>query len=56
MIILAKKENKFDLDEELKLYPKPEFFKRAFLKTVDTTDIKSKSDLDKALKKFEEMK
>ena len=52
---MTKKENNFDLDEELKLYPKPEFFKRAFIKLTDTSNIKSKSDLDKALKKFEEM-
>lgn len=56
MIILTKKDNNFDLDEELKLYPKPEFLKRAFLKITDISNIKSKSDLDKAFKKFEEMK
>lgn len=46
----------FDLENELKEYPKPEFLKRAFLKTVDVDKIKSKSDLDKEFKKYEELK
>ena len=51
-LIMAKEE--FDLMEELKECPKPEFFKRAFLRCVDTSKIKSKADLGKAFKKFGE--
>ena len=46
----------FDLITELKAYPCPEFFKKAFLKTMDTSNIKSKKDLDKAIKTYGEMK
>lgn len=53
---MAKKnENAFDLQAELKDYPKPTFLKNAFMKIVDVDKIKSKSDLDKAFKKFEEL-
>jgi len=51
---MTKKE--FDLNKELEAYPCPDWFKRAFLKVFDTSKIKSKSDLDKAFKKFGEMK
>lgn len=57
---MAKKEEKakeeFDLEKALAEYPKPEWYKRAFMVTMKTDDIKSKSDLDKAMKKYGEMK
>ncbi len=46
----------FDLDKELKDYPLPEWYKRAFKRTMDTDKIKSKADLDKAFKTYGEMK
>ena len=44
---MAKKEkgNDFDLQTALDECPKPEWYKKAFLKTVDTSKIKSLSDL-----------
>ena len=54
VIIMTKKE--FDLNNELEAYPCPDWFKRAFIRVCDTSKIKSKSDLDKAFKKFGEMK
>lgn len=53
---MSKKEKTaFDLNVELETYPKPEFMKRAFIKTVDISKIKNKSDLDKEFKKYEEL-
>ncbi len=46
----------FDLDKELKDYPLPEWYKRAFKRTMDTDKIKSKADLNKAFKTYGEMK
>ena len=52
---MAKKED-FDLINELKAYPCPDWYKKAFCKVCDTSKIKSKKDLDKALKEFGEMR
>lgn len=58
----AKKEEKpnkseaFDLDEALEECPKPEWVKNAFKITVDTSKIKSQSDLVKAFKDYGEMR
>ena len=51
-----KEDNKFDLKKELDAYPCPEWYKKAFVATVDTSKINSKSDLDKAIQKYGEMK
>ena len=48
----TKKTEAFNLEEALKDIQKPEFLKRAFVKTVDTSKIKSQSDLEKEFKKF----
>lgn len=56
---MAKKEEskeEFDLNKELEDYPLPDWYKLAFTRTVDTSNITSKSDLDKSLKKYGEMK
>lgn len=55
---MAKKEEKakFDLETALAEYPEPEWYKKAFLKTMDTAKIKSQSDLEKAFKTYGEMK
>ncbi len=52
---MAKKEE-FDLQSELEAYPCPDWYKKAFTKTMDVSKIKSKSDLDKAFKKYGEMR
>ena len=49
-------EEKFDLTAALAECPKPEWYKRAFLVTMDTSKIKSKSDLSKAFKTYGELK
>jgi len=46
----------FKLDEALNEVALPEYYKRAFLITCDTSKIKSQSDLDKMLKTYGEMK
>ena len=51
-----KVDSKFDLETAIKECPKPEWYKKAFLKTVDTTKIKSESDLKKQFKTYGEMK
>ena len=57
---MAKKEKKkaesFDLEQALEDCPKPEWVKKAFLKTVDVSKIKSESDLKKQFKTYGEMK
>ena len=57
---MAKKEKKkaesFDLEQAIKDCPKPEWVKKAFLKTVDVSKIKSESDLKKQFKTYGEMK
>lgn len=51
-----KKDDDFNLEEVITECPKPDFVKRAFVRTVDTSKIKSKSDLVKEFKKYEELK
>lgn len=55
---MAKKDAKevFDFEKELEACPKPDWYKKAFVKVMDTSKIKSKSDLEKAFKTFGEMK
>ena len=48
----TKKTEAFNLEEALEDIQKPEFLKRAFVKTVDTSKIKSQSDLEKEFKKY----
>ena len=60
MIIMAKKETAkkeiksepFDLAKALEECPKPEWYKEAFLKVMDTSKIKSQTDLIKLMKEF----
>ena len=48
---MAKKEKEaFDLQKALTDCPKPEWYKKAFLVTMDTSKIKSEEDLIKAMK------
>ena len=56
MVKKETKQNDFDLQTALAECPKPEWVKRAFLKTVDTSKIKSLSDLKKQFKTYGEMK
>lgn len=51
-----KKEETFDLETALQECPKPEYYKRAFCITCDTSKIKSQDDLIKLMKKYGEMK
>ena len=54
---MAKKEDKdFNLEAEIEKIQQPDWYKKAFVRVMDTTKIKSKSDLDKAFKEFGEMK
>ena len=53
---MAKKKEEFDLIEALKEYPKPEWYKKAFMVTMKTEGIKSKADLDKAMKEYGELR
>ena len=57
---MAKKQNKtdevFDLQKALEECPKPEWYKKAFLKTMDTSKIKNTNDLNKLMKTYGEMK
>ena len=55
---MAKKktEEAFDLDTALEECPKPEWYKIAFTKIIDTSKIKSQDDLNKQMKIFGEMK
>ena len=46
----------FDLKEALADCPKPEWYKKAFLKVMDTGKIKSEADLIKLMKEFGGMK
>ena len=50
------KENAFDLKTALADCPKPEWYKKAFVKVMDTTKIKSENDLKKSMKEFGGMK
>ena len=63
MIFMAKKKkteektvDDFDLEKELEAYPCPDWYKQAFLKTVDTSKIKNRNDMEKAIIKYGEMK
>ncbi len=58
MIIMAKKkeETAFDLTKALEECPKPDWFKRAFVKVMDISKIKSQEDLIKLMKEFGGMK
>ena len=52
---MAKKKeetNAFDLHEAIKECPKPDWYKKAFCKVMDTSKIKSQDDLIKAMKQF----
>ena len=52
---MAKKKEEtesFDLEKALEECPKPDWFKRAFVKVMDTSKIKSQDDLIKYMKKF----
>ena len=42
----------FDLTKALEECPKPDWYKEAFLKVMDTTKIKSQDDLIKQMKIF----
>ena len=46
----------FDLETALNDCPKPEWYKRAFVKVMDTSKIKSEADLIKLMKEFGGMK
>ena len=46
----------FDLKQALADCPKPEWYKRAFCKVMDTSKIKSENDLKKSMKEFGGMK
>ena len=51
-----KEETAFDLTQALSECPKPEWYKKAFLITMDTSKIKSQDDLIKAMKEYGGMK
>ena len=51
-----KKAEPFDLEQALEDCPKPEWVKKAFLKTIDVSKIKNESDLKKQFKTYGEMK
>ena len=46
----------FDLEQALVDCPKPEWYKKAFCKVMDTSKIKSEADLKKLMKEFGGMK
>lgn len=50
------KNDDFNLLEELKDYPCPDWYKKAFLKTYDTSKIKNRNDMEKAIHEYGEMK
>ena len=50
------KADAFDLEQALVDCPKPEWYKRAFCKIMDTSKIKSEADLIKLMKEFGGMK
>ena len=55
---MAKKEekNSFDLEKALSECPKPEWYKKAFTQTMDTSKIKNEKDLIKLMKEYGAMK
>lgn len=50
------KTDDFDLIKELEDYPCPDWYKKAFLKTYDTSKIKNRNDMEKAIIEYGEMK
>mgnify|MGYP007012484283 CR=1 FL=1 len=61
--MMAKKETNeekpkadFDLEKALEECPKPEWYKKAFTKVMDTSKIKNQNDLTKLMKEFGAMK
>ena len=42
----------FDLETALAECPKPDWYKKAFCKVMDTSKIKSQNDLNKLMKEF----
>lgn len=50
------KNNTFDLEKALSECPKPEWYKKAFLITMDTSKVKNQNDLVKLMKTYGEMK
>jgi hypothetical protein len=48
--------DEFNLEEELEAYPCPDWYKKAFLKTWDTSKIKNRNDMERALHDYGEMK
>jgi len=50
------KEESFDLETAIEEYPMPDWYKKAFLRTVDISKIKNNNDLSTQIKKFGEMK
>lgn len=50
-----KKAEEFVLEEAIKEYPAPEWYKNAFMITMDTENIKSLADLEKAFKEYGEL-
>ena len=50
------KTDDFNLLEELEDYPCPDWYKKAFLKTYDTSKIKNRNDMEKAIHEYGEMK
>lgn len=54
----AEKEVKadFDFDKAIEECPKPDWYKKAFCKVMDTSKIKSQNDLIKLFKEFGEMR
>lgn len=56
MVKKTEKAESFDLTKALEDCPKPDWYKRAFIRTMDISKIKSESDLVKLMKKYGEMK
>ena len=46
----------FDLEKAIQACPKPDWYKKAFCITYDTSKIKSQDDLIKAMKEYGGMK
>lgn len=51
-----KDETPFDVLKALNECPKPEWYKKAFLITMDTSKVKNQNDLVKLMKTYGEMK
>ena len=48
----VKNDEAFDLEQALAECPKPDWYKKAFCVTMDTSKIKSQEDLIKAMKTY----